>query len=106
MRIDSFSTSADVHSREVDRTSHTQSEQSGREVSGRGGGDSASISPLAQQLAQALDENSPAQVRRVEQTQEALQSGHLNVTSSEIADSLISDALTGSTVEARLSARG
>ena len=103
MRIDSFTPSTDVQSREVGRTPQTEREQSNRDSAVRRvGEDSAAISPLTQQLAQALSEDSPEEVARVEQTQEAVRTGNFNVPANEVADSLIGDAVAGAAVDARL----
>ena len=106
MRIDSFTPSTDVQTREVGRTPQTELEQANRaREAGRAGEDSANISPLAQQLAQALSEDSPEEIARVEQAQQALQAGAFNVPANEVADALIADALTGAEVDARLGER-
>ncbi len=106
MRIDSFTPSTDVQTREVGRTPQTELEQSNRKRSTESAGeDSASISPLAQQLAQALSDDSPEEIARVEQTQQAVEAGNFNVPASEVADSLIGDALAGTAVEQRLGER-
>lgn len=93
MKIDNFTPSADLQSTHVDKTQQTESARSlqgGKKPVAR---DFASISSLAQQIAQGLQADSPERVARVEQAQKLYLAGGIDVPPGQVADSLIQSAV-------------
>ena len=95
MRIDdSFAASNDVRSTELGRSQEIQQqEQQARQSRSESESDSASLSALGANLARALTSDPPDVVARVEQLEQAVQSGTFEASSSEVAESVIDAAL-------------
>lgn len=104
MRIeDSANLSTDARSVQLDRTQETQ--QDGQRARARGGrqqNDSVSVSSLGSQLARAIEQPGAEEVTRVEQAQRAEQSGGLDVSDEQLADSLIQGALADTSLDAEI----
>jgi anti-sigma28 factor (negative regulator of flagellin synthesis) len=93
LKIDNFSPSADLQSTHIDKTQQTEntrSQPSGKKPVAR---DFASISSLAQQIAQGLQADSSERIARVEQAQKLYLAGGINVPPGQVADSLILSAV-------------
>lgn len=100
MRVDdSFSASSDLRSLQVERSPETQPERQARSGRLDRGGDAVDLSALSADISRALAGDSPQEIARVERTQEAVASGAFSVPAGEVADSLIDDALFGTSFE-------
>lgn len=97
MRIDdSFAASNDVRSTELGRSQEVQEQQQqARQSRSESESDSASLSALGANLARALTNDPPDVVARIEQLEQAVQSGTFEASSSEVAESIIDAALQG-----------
>ena len=101
MKIDNFTPSADLQSTHIDKTQQAENIRSQGKT--RAAQDSASISSLAQQISQGLETESPERVARVEEAQKLYQSGGLNISSAEVADSLIQSAVADTALLSQVS---
>ena len=68
-----------------------------------GGEDSVALSSLGSEIARGLSQDSPAEITRISEAREAVQSGRINTEASELADSLIDAALTETSFDSGLS---
>ena len=103
MKIDNFTPSTDLQSTHIDRTQQAENTRSQGNGKARAAQDSAAISSLAQQISQGLETESPERVARVEEAQKLYQSGGLNISSAEVADSLIQSAVADTALLAQVS---
>ena len=95
MRVDdNFTASSDLRSLQVERSPETQLERQNQQSKQERTGDSVSLSSVGTEISRALAGDSPQEISRVERAQEAVAAGSLNVSSEELADSLIDSALT------------
>jgi anti-sigma28 factor (negative regulator of flagellin synthesis) len=97
--------SQDVRSGQVEQTQQTQVERHER-ARESGQTDSVSLSSLGTELARSLATESPQEVRRVEELQQAVNSGTLNGASQDTAVRLIDEALHGEPAAARPGVQG
>ncbi len=98
MKIDNFTPSTDLQSAHVDRTQQTELDKSQRASRSTSGKDTASISPLTQQIAQVLQQDSPEEIERVAEAQKIYRSGGFSAPTAEVADALIQSALDETTL--------
>ena len=103
MKIDNFTPSADLQSTHIDKTQQAENIRSQGNGKTRAAQDSASISSLAQQISQGLETESPERVARVEEAQKLYQSGGLNISSAEVAASLIQSAVADTALLSQVS---
>ncbi len=104
MRIeDSASVSTDLRQVQLDRTQETQTEaQRARERAPETEDDSVSVSSLGAQLARAIEQPGAEEISRVEQAQRAEQSGALDVSDEQLADSLIEGAVADTSLDSEI----
>ncbi len=94
MKIDdSFSASSDLRSTQVGRTPEVQQQQEARQKQTESRDDSVNLSPLGAELARAIANDPPDVVNRIEQIEQAVNSGTFTVSSEEVAQSLVESAL-------------
>jgi flagellar biosynthesis anti-sigma factor FlgM len=103
LKIDNFTPSTDLQSTHIEKTQQTESIRPQRANRSSAAQDSASISSLAQQIAQRLETESPERTARVAEAQQLYQSGSLNVPASELADSLIRSAVADTALFIKIS---
>jgi flagellar biosynthesis anti-sigma factor FlgM len=97
---DSFAPSSDLRSTQV-RQTELQNDQQTRSRETEARGDSVSLSALGQELARSLNTQSPQEIARVEQAQQAVNNGTLNAPADEIAQQIINEALEITSFDAR-----
>ena len=104
MRIDdSFSQSNDLRGLgQVDRAQDTQVQQKARQQGSRTTEDSVNLSALGSQVVQAISSDSPEEIAAVNAAQEIFQAGNFSAPASEVAESVISEALVDAQVEQQL----
>ncbi len=90
---DNLGPSTDVRSSGVGRAQDVEQQQSTREKAALSREDSASLSALGTELARAIATDSPDEISRVSQLEEAVKSGNFSVPSGEVAEALIASAL-------------
>jgi flagellar biosynthesis anti-sigma factor FlgM len=103
---DNFAPTSDVRSSQdvrAGQVEQTQQAQEGRPSRSRepGEGDSVSLSSLGSELARSLATESPEEVRRVDELQQAVTNGTLEASSRDIASRVIEDALQSQAAPAR-----
>lgn len=106
MKIDNYTSSTELHSGQVEKAQQIENQRPGR--AGRSGAavDSAAISPLAQQIAERLQVDSPESVARVAEARKLYQTNGFAVPSPELADALIQGAVSDTALLAELSGDG
>lgn len=107
MRIDdNFAASSDLRSLEVDRSQATQSpERQGGGGRADAAGDQVALSGLTADIARALNEETPEEVARVDETQQALLNGTLEEAPEATAEALIGAALEDTQIDRQLTAQ-
>jgi anti-sigma28 factor (negative regulator of flagellin synthesis) len=98
---DSFAPSSDLRSTQVRQTEQLQNDQLARSRETEARGDSVSLSALGQELARSLNTQSPQEIARVEQAQQAVNNGTLSAPADEIAQQIITEALETTSFQAR-----
>lgn len=92
--------SQDLRSGQVEQTQQTQQERQAR-TRESGQSDSLSLSSLGAELARSLATESPDEVRRVDELQQAVNNGTLQASSQDIAARVIEDALQSQAASSR-----
>jgi len=98
VKIDNFTPSTDLQSTHVDKAQQAENGRSQRTSRSTNGKDTVSISPLTQQIAQVLQQDSPEEIERVAEAQKIYQSGGFSAPTAEVADALIQSALDETTL--------
>jgi anti-sigma28 factor (negative regulator of flagellin synthesis) len=93
LKIDNFTPSTDLQSTHIDKAQQAEQSRSQRSGKTPDATDSASISPLTQQIAQGLEQDSPERVARVDEAQKLYQAGGFHEPAAAVADSLIQSAI-------------
>jgi anti-sigma28 factor (negative regulator of flagellin synthesis) len=87
--------SQDVRSGQVEQAQQEQVQRQERTQQSEHGSDSVSLSSLGAELARSLNSESPEQVRRLDELQQAVNNGTLQASSHETASRLVEEALSG-----------
>ena len=96
MRIDdNLASSGDLQSTQVDKTQQLQVEQDAKQKQGQPAKDSVSLSPFANDLAQAINNDPPELIRQIEQLRQAVNNGTFQVPADQIAQAVVNGAVKG-----------
>lgn len=98
--------SQDARSNQVEQTQQVQLERQERSRESGAGSDSVSLSSLGAELARSLATESPQEVRRMDELQQAVNNGTFTASNEKTASRVVEDALQSQPPESRPGVEG